>query len=83
MGRGGFCFLEGVREMSWDRIVERLSVPGLVILAVGVAMVTQAAKICRLVFKEKGEKAVMPAKIVGLALTVLAVVILLDFIPGL
>ncbi len=67
----------------WNQIMERLSVPGLVVLAVGVLLIVQSAKLCRLVLKEKGEKAILPLKLFGLLLVVLAALILLDFIPGL
>lgn len=67
----------------WERVSQRLSVPGLIVLAVGILLITQAAKLCRLALKEKGEKVILPLKIFGLVLVVLAALILLDFIPGL
>ncbi len=67
----------------WEKVAQRLSVPGLVLLTAGVALCFGAGKLCRLVGKEKGEKWVLPVKITGLALVIFAALILLDFIPGL
>jgi hypothetical protein len=48
-----------------------------------VVLVLQAAKLCRLLFKDNGEKVILWVKILGLVLAVLGTVILLDWIPGL
>ena len=67
----------------WEQVMGRLSVPGLLLVPAGVVLVFQAAKLCRLLFKDNGDKAVGPVKLLGLALVVLGAVILLDWIPGL
>ena len=67
----------------WERVISRLSVPGLILLALGILLAVQAIRISRLLFREKGERAVFPIKMTGLALVVAAALILLDWIPGL
>ncbi|MDD3336645.1 MAG: hypothetical protein PHI98_14225 [Eubacteriales bacterium] len=69
--------------MDWNKLFSRLSVPGLTLLVVGMIGCFQATKLCRLVFRERGERWIMPMKLVGLALAVLGALILLDVIPGL
>ncbi len=69
--------------MNWERVLARLSVPGLTLLVLGVLTCAQSAKLCRLVLKEKGERAILPVKVAGLAMAILGAVILLDLIPGL
>lgn len=71
-----------VIRMNWDKVFSRLSVPGLTLLLFGLIASTQATKLCRLVFREKGEHAIMPLKIVGLAIAILGALILLDVFPG-
>jgi len=67
----------------WDRVMGRLSVPGLLLLTAGVVLVLQAAKLCRLVLRDNGERVIPWVKVLGLVLAVLGSVILLDWIPGL
>ena len=69
--------------MDWDKALSRLSVPGLTLLVVGGVMCSQAARLCRLAFGERGDRAVLPLRLFGLGLALLGAVILLDFIPGL
>lgn len=69
--------------LNWEKIWSRLSVPGITLLLVGVLTCTQAAKLCRLVWKDKGERAILPVKFAGLAAALLGALILLDLIPGL
>lgn len=84
LGRSGFAVLEGEDPVSfWEKVMGRLSVPGLLLVTAGAVLVFQAEKLCRLLFKDNGEKAVLPVRILGLALAVFGTVILLDWIPGL
>ncbi|MEG2355548.1 MAG: hypothetical protein RSC40_01185 [Clostridia bacterium] len=69
--------------MDWYKVLSRLSVPGLTLLLVGTLLCMQSAKLCRLVLKEKGERAILPLRIAGLVVALLGTAILLDFIPGL
>lgn len=69
--------------MNWELIWSRLSVPGITLLVLGSMMCVQAVKLCRLVFKEKGERAIMPMRVIGLIIALIGAAILLDFIPGL
>ena len=69
--------------MNWEKIQSRLSVPGLALVLLGVATVTQAPALLKLALKDKAERWIMPFKAFGLALTILGAVILLDLIPGL
>ena len=62
--------------MNWQRIVSKLSVPGLALLLAGVVLCLAAPKWC------KKEKQVLPCKAAGLVLALLGAVILLDIIPG-
>lgn len=69
--------------MDWQKVLSRLSVPGITLLVVGAALCTQAVKLCRLLPNNKGERAVLPVRIIGLVLALLGALILLDVIPGL
>lgn len=68
-------------RMDWQKMLSRLSIPGLILLVAGVALSTQAARLCGLMGKT--ERCALWLKLVGLALVLLGAVILLDFIPGL
>ena len=68
--------------MDWQKVLSRLSVPGLTLLLAGAILVTQSAKLCRLVFKQNPERATLWLRVLGLAAAVLGAVILLDLIPG-
>ena len=93
MDVSGFCQLDtqppitrrrkDAMRMNWEKVLSRLSVPGLTLLVLGVLTSAQAAKLCRLVFKERGERAILPVRITGLVLALLGAAILLDLIPGL
>ena len=63
----------------WDGVLSRLSVPGMVALAVGALMCWEAPKLAKLVFKEGGDRAVLPLKVAGLALAVVGAVLCLGF----
>ena len=62
--------------MNWQKVMERLSIPGLTLLVLGAVAATQAGKYC------KNERLKMIARIAGLASALLGTIILLDFIPG-
>ena len=65
----------------WEGVLARLSVPGIILMAVGALLYYEAPKVCQLVLKENGERAVVPMKGIGLVMVLLGVLILLDFIP--
>ncbi len=67
--------------LDGEKILSRLSVTGLSILLVGLLLGFGANKLCTLIFKEKADKWVLPCKLVGLALSIWAALILLDVIP--
>ena len=67
----------------WDKVSSRLSVPGLLLLAVGALLCFLAPRICAWLWKKRGDRAVMPVKVVGLVLALAGALILLDFFPGL
>ena len=69
--------------MNWDQIFSRLSVTGVTIMLVGIALGLYATRLVRLIFRERGERLILPLRIIGLLMAVLGTVILLDFIPGL
>ena len=63
--------------MNWQKIVDRLSIPGMILLVLGAVAASQAGKYC------KNERLKMIARVAGLVSALLGTVILLDFIPGL
>ena len=67
----------------WDKVASRLSIPGLALVALGALLCYEAPKLCRLVFKERGDRAVTPMKVAGVVIALLGALVLLDFIPGL
>lgn len=68
-------------RMDWQKVLSRLSIPGLILLVTGVVMGSQAVRLCGLAgFRER---AVLWLRLIGLALALLGAAILLDFIPGL
>ncbi|MBE5801342.1 MAG: hypothetical protein E7319_03545 [Clostridiales bacterium] len=69
--------------MNWDQIFSRLSVTGVTLLLAGVLLSLYATKLVRFIFRERGERLVLPVRILGLAIAVFGAVVLLDFIPGL
>ena len=62
--------------MNWQKVMERLSIPGLTLLVLGAVAATLAGKYC------KNERLKMIARIAGLVSALLGTLILLDFIPG-
>ena len=62
--------------MNWQKVLSRLSIPGLILLMLGAVAATQAPKYC------KSERLCMIVRIAGLASALLGTVILLDLIPG-
>ena len=62
--------------MNWQKVMERLSIPGLILLALGAVAATQAGKYC------KNERLCVIARIAGLVSALLGAMILLDLIPG-
>lgn len=69
--------------MDWQKVLSRLSVTGVTLLLAGAVLCVQAAKLCRLVLGDRGERAVLPVRLVGLALALAGALILLDVFPGL
>lgn len=67
----------------WQGVASRLSIPGLVLLLLGAGVIGSAPKLCAWLFKQGGERAIMPVKVAGLVLAVLGALILLDLIPNL
>lgn len=67
--------------MDWQRVLSRLSIPGLILLVAGVVIGAQAARLCATAGFQ--ERAALWIRLIGLALALLGAVILLDFIPGL
>ncbi|MBR3873957.1 MAG: hypothetical protein IKJ26_07265 [Clostridia bacterium] len=63
--------------MNWQKSLSRLSIPGLVLLALGAVVCTQANKLL------KSERLILAARIAGIVLALAGTLILLDFIPGL
>ena len=63
--------------MNWQKALSKLSIPGIMLLALGAVAATQAEKYC------KNERLCMIARIAGLVSALLGAVILLDLIPGL
>ena len=62
--------------MHLSTILERLSPVGVALCVVGIALNLWAPRLCA-----RHEKAVLPVKFAGLALVLVATLILLDFIP--
>lgn len=69
--------------MNWDQIFSRLSVTGVTLLVAGLALSLYATRLVRFIFRDHGERLVLPVRLVGLALAVFGALTLLDFIPGL
>ena len=62
--------------MNWQKILDRLSIPGMNLLVLGAVAASQAGKYC------KTERLCMTARITGLVSALLGAIILLDLIPG-
>ena len=69
--------------MNWGSVISRLRVPGLTLLVLGGAGCVQATRLCRLVLGQRGERFILPLRLVSLLAALLGALILLDFIPGL
>jgi hypothetical protein len=69
--------------MNWDAIFSRLSVTGVTLLLGGALLGLYATKAARFIFRDAGERLVLPIRLIGLAIAVFGSPILLDFIPGL
>ena len=67
--------------LDGEKILSRLSVTGLSILAVGLVLGFGARKVCGVLFRDKADQWIMPCKLLGLALSIWAALILLDIIP--
>lgn len=67
--------------LDGKEILSRLSVTGISIMAVGLILGFGGHKLCALIFKDKGEKLTLPARLIGLALCIWAALILMDVIP--
>ena len=63
--------------MNWQKVLSRLSVPGLVLLALGAVACTQAKRLCG------NERLVFALRTAGMVLALAGTLILLDFVPGL
>ncbi len=67
----------------WQGVLGRLSIPGILLVALGAAIIIAVPWLSRTVFKREGDRAIIPLKVAGLAITVLGALILMDFIPNL
>ena len=63
--------------MNWQKVLSKLSIPGIALLALGAVAATQANRFC------KNEPLCMAVRIAGLILALLGAAILLDVFPGL
>ncbi len=69
-----------------EKVLSRLSVPGVALLAVGAALGFGAERLCRQVFRDdeaKARKWAVPLKIGGLVMALVGALILLDVFPNL
>lgn len=66
--------------MDWDKILSKLSVPGLILVALGAVMCFGAGWLAGKLFKRHKEKAALWLKWAGLALAVLGSLDLLDIL---
>ncbi|MCI5957700.1 MAG: hypothetical protein MRZ54_12030 [Clostridiales bacterium] len=69
--------------MNWQRTLSRLSLPGLMLLALGAVLCLRPAWALRLFPAGKRERLQTPIRLAGLAVALLGALIVLDFIPGL
>ncbi len=65
----------------WQGVVSRLSVPGLVLLGLGVVIGYGAPKIAAWLWKSKAERAALFLRVAGLVLAILGTLMLVDIIP--
>ena len=75
-------FLEAeATGMYWQEVAGRLSIPGLCLLLLGAGLGYGARWLCAKVFRQGGERAVVPVKVAGLLLALAGALLLLDIIP--
>ena len=67
--------------MYWQGVLERLSIPGLCLLAAGAVLGYGAKWLAAKLPWLGGERAVVPVKVAGLVLALAVALILLDIIP--
>lgn len=65
----------------WQGVLSRLSIPGVALMAMGALLTLDAKRLSNLVWKQGGDRAVMPLKVAGLVMALLGALILLDIIP--
>ena len=63
--------------MNWQKVLSRLSIPGMALLALGAVAATQAGRLIR------NERLCMAVRLAGLMAALLGAAILLDVFPGL
>ena len=63
--------------MNWQKVLSKLSIPGIMLLVLGAVAAIQASRFC------KNERLCMVVRIAGLILALLGAAILLDVFPGL
>lgn len=63
--------------MNWQKVLFKLSIPGVLLLALGAVAATQARRLC------KSERLCVAVRIAGLMIALLGAAILLDVFPGL
>ena len=69
--------------MNWQKTLSRLSLPGLLLLALGAVLCLRPAWALRLFPAGRRERLQTPVRFAGLAAALLGALIMLDFIPGL
>ena len=63
--------------MNWQKVLDKLSIPGLILLLLGAVAATQAERLC------KSERLRLAVRIAGLLAAMVGAAILLDAFPGL
>ncbi len=63
--------------MNWQKVLDKLSIPGLILLALGAVMAIKADKLCQ------DERLQIAVRISGLLIALYGAAILLDAFPGL
>ena len=63
--------------MNWQKVLNRLSISGLILLVLGAVACTQAKRF------DKSERLMNTVRFAGLALAIVGAAVLLDLIPGL
>jgi len=65
----------------WQGVLSRISVPGLILLALGVVLCLGAERIAGWIWKQGGDRATTPLKVAGLVLAAVGALVCLKFIP--